>query len=440
MSTVQNPAHALFSASGADGWMACAPKLALERGVKDKPNKYAAEGTAAHTLASWALEQSRRVESWLGVSIPVDGFEFTVDADMAGHVQNYVEAVHNRIDEFKLRGAVSVRMLVEIRVDYSRFIGRPDSFGTSDVILLVEWPNDIWQIDVGDLKYGMGVEVSAHENKQMMLYALGALDQFSAVVDATLFSMTIYQPRITSAPDTYECDLRTLMRFADEAQSAALRASLYIKRIGRGVDISTDKFTPGEKQCRWCKVGGTCKARAEKNLSTMADGFVDLSIADTANEADHIKGIVDLSKSNLKNAGIDRLDALYPSLDEIDNWVKAVRGEIEKHAFSGSVFTTCKLVQGKRGNRAWIEEEGAEKLLKNMRLKVDQMYTFKLISPTAAEKLLADRPKLWDKLKIMIGQSAGKLSVVDFSDKRPVVLITPPSDDFDDLGELGELL
>lgn len=54
---------------------------------------------------------------------------------------------------------------------------------------------------------------------------------------------------------------------------------------------------------------------------------------------------------------------------------------------AGEAIPGFKMVQGKKGNRAWTDAEEAEKLLKSMRLKTEQMYDLKLISPTKAAAL-----------------------------------------------------
>ena len=64
---------------------------------------------------------------------------------------------------------------------------------------------------------------------------------------------------------------------------------------------------------------------------------------------------------------------------------------------------------------------GSEMCIRD-RLKVDQMYDFKLISPTTAEKVLKDaNPRKWSKLQPLIGRSDGKPSVAPASDKRPAL-------------------
>jgi hypothetical protein len=109
-----------------------------------------------------------------------------------------------------------------------------------------------------------------------------------------------------------------------------------------------------------------------------------------------------------------------------------VRGRIEHELLNGNVVPGVKLVQGRRGARQWLSTEEAEALLKSMRLKQEQMYNFKLISPTQADKLLAkESPRRWKKVEALITQRDGSPSVAPESDKRPALVIAPPADDFE---------
>ena len=49
-------AHALFRPSGAHRWIRCTSYLVWEQEYEDIGSRHAAEGTAAHTLASLVLE------------------------------------------------------------------------------------------------------------------------------------------------------------------------------------------------------------------------------------------------------------------------------------------------------------------------------------------------------------------------------------------------
>mgnify|MGYP000993083344 CR=1 FL=1 len=73
--------------------MRCPGSLALEAAFPNDSSEFAAEGTAAHTLAALALEQGNDAAAYLGRVIEADGRDFTVDEDMAGHVQTYIDAV-----------------------------------------------------------------------------------------------------------------------------------------------------------------------------------------------------------------------------------------------------------------------------------------------------------------------------------------------------------
>ncbi len=78
--------------------------------------------------------------------------------------------------------------MIEQRLDFSKYV--PDGFGTGDCVIIADGT-----LHIIDFKYGQGVLVSAEDNPQMKLYALGALDLFDGIYDIEMVSMTIYQPR-----------------------------------------------------------------------------------------------------------------------------------------------------------------------------------------------------------------------------------------------------
>jgi hypothetical protein len=96
-------------------------------------------------------------------------------------------------------------------------------------------------------------------------------------------------------------------------------------------------------------------------------------------------------------------------------------------------------VQGKRGNRQWGNAEDAEAMLKSMKVKHDQMYDYKLVSPTTVEKLAKAEvigPRQWAKIIGLITQSEGQPSVAPLSDKRAVLVTSAAVSDFDDVTTL----
>ncbi|API59610.1 hypothetical protein BSL82_10025 [Tardibacter chloracetimidivorans] len=401
-------AHARLSASGAHRWMACPASLTLEARYPESSSAYADEGTAAHELASMALEANLDADAYIGRVIPVGDRQFTVDEDMAGHVQTYLDAVRAYGDGHTL--------LVEQRVSYASYLGveiGEDGFGTSDAIVITA---DGRELQVHDLKYGRGVRVDAEHNEQLQLYALGAFDQYGLAYAFERVRMVIHQPRL-GAISEWDCTVEELLAFADSAKVAAelaMRRDAYNPQTGEGL-----RLQPTEKGCRFCKAKADCPALAKE-------------VANTVTGKPGIDDIEDLTQAtaDLAMTYSDALGRKMQMVDLVEQWCKAVRARVEAELFAGRDVDGFKLVEGRRGHRAWRDKAEAEALLKSMRLKQEEMYDFSLISPTTAEKRLKDSPRRWVKVQQLITQPEGKPSVAPASDKRPAL---NPAADLEDL-------
>jgi hypothetical protein len=452
--------HAKFSPSKMERIIECAGSLALEETCPDSVSKYAAEGTAAHQLAQWALTDGKfYTRAYQGRIIEViekkgtpkeERFEFEADEDMCEHVQNYVDDIVARIDAFKLQGA-TVELLVEQRIDISRMIGVPDQFGTADCVLVVTFPNGKTLLVVIDLKYGMGVEVVAEENKQAMTYALGALDEHSLANDIDRVLIVINMPRLDHVTE-WEIGVDILLTFRDQLQAGATKALEQIEVLRAGRDARKLDLKYGDKHCRFCKARGKCPEYAVKSLGPVMkfagaslDSFDDLTALDGQIVATVNAAVTKLDESDIGDAvGIDgivtrgQLAELMNSADALDDFLNAVRArvraEIEAALNVPGIIPGWMLAEGRRGHRAWKNTVAAEDTMKSFRLKSDDMYTRKLISPTAAEKLLKESARRWTKLKELIFQPAGNPSVVRDNDpKKKRLVVKPAIDAFDNL-------
>lgn len=402
--------HAKLSPSGAHRWARCSGSLALEAAYPDTSSKFADEGTAAHELASIALTEGKDVAAYRGRRFTVGHSTYEANQEMVEAIQVYVDAVN--------AAAQGHQLLVEQRVEFSSFVGVPDQFGTSDAVILT---ND--EIQVHDLKYGKGVVVSAENNEQLRLYALGALNEYSVMGDFKKVRMVIHMPRLNYvSEETITVD--ELLQFADWIKERATRAMDCIT-----VGATTDDLTPGEKQCRFCKHKANCEALRNQVLATVADDFVDIT------QPDQVASKLHAAEERIEVADNQHIATLMPHLDLIEGWCKAVRARAESELLAGHDVPGYKLVQGKRGNRQWSDEDEAEQTLKGMRLKKEEMYTFKVISPTQAEKVLKQSPRRWNKVQNLISQSEGKPSVAPESDKRPALVIQATADEFEDVTE-----
>lgn len=396
--------HAVLSASAGHRWVECPGSIALSRGKKDTAGKHAEWGTAAHELASWCLTGHKDAEAFEGRKIAVESNYYTVDREMIDCVQFYLDYVRQVVAD------TGGTLLVEQKVDYSAVLGVPDSFGTADAIILAG--NEIIVID---LKTGKGEEVEAFENVQMRLYTLGALEDFGLVADFERARKVIVQPRLPGERvKEHDEPVDVIRAFGEHAAKQGRIATLCLD----GAADPLQHLNPGEKQCRWCKAKATCPAVRREVLDTVSaadvNDFDDLTVP-----------------QELGTLDVEYLQRAWEKRDLIKGWLDAVLEKVTELAERGE-FPGHKLVAGKRGARAWSDEEAAEAKLKGMRLKVDEMYNFKLISPTQAEKLLAENPRKWAKLTDLIVQSDGKPVVVPNSDKRPA-LVAKVEDDFTSL-------
>lgn len=427
--------HATLSASGAPSWMRCYGKLAMEKPYPSTSSKFADEGTAAHEVAQMCLEQGQDASAFAGRIIEVARGEgvhrsvrkFTVDEEMVENVQKYVDIV---------RG-LGGDLMVEQQVDFSGWLfdegftlptldengeevgrHRPEAFGTSDAVIV--WA-DQREIAVVDLKYGKGVPVYAEDNEQAMLYALGTLSMLDLVYDVEddwAVRLMIVQPRIGNTSE-HVLTVADLKEFALKAKIAARHA------IHQYEGQAEPKLNPGQKQCKFCRAKATCPALAAEVLSTTTTAASDPTDFDDLTVA---------AGEELAEKGEDQLGAAMGKIDLIEQWCKAVRAEVERRLCAGEPVKGYKLVQGRKGARAWINADQAEEAMKAMRLKTGLLYDRTLISPTAAEKLYKAGdigPRQWPKVKELFHQKEGGPSVAPESDKRPALSLGVTADEFD---------
>lgn len=414
-------AHALLSPSSAWTWISCKASTAAQLGQPDDSSEYADEGTAAHELAKWCLEDGTDTAAFIGRIITVEsGREFEVDDEMAGFVQTYVDGVRERVEAYKLAGA-TVEMFVEQRLSIEHITGEKGAKGTSDCVLIACFADGHTEICVIDLKYGRGVAVDATNNYQGLMYAAAAVEEHSDFYSFRTVLIVIHQPRLSEKPSEWSLPIADLVDFVEKtAKPAAEQAMLYVESVDFA-PLTLSDFNPGEKQCKFCKAKAVCPALAAHVEETIGAEFEHIPMS-TLGAAVHL----------LDN---ERLGVIYESLDLIDGWMKAVRGRIEVELLAGNAVPGVKLVAGRKGARKWSSTDEAEALLKSMRLKQDEMYTFKVISPTQAEKLLAkESPRRWKKAEALVTQADGKPSVAPEHDKRPALVIEPAVDEFEAVG------
>jgi hypothetical protein len=391
--------------------MLCPASLAAERGITEKRSEHAAEGTAAHGVAELVLRALNPSWRWKRPE-----FKRTCAADYVGeHVENWLitddmsDPIQTYVDTV-LAEATGKILHVEQRVDFSHVVGVRGSFGTADAVII---NGD--ELQVHDLKFGRGVRVDAYQNKQLMIYALGALKMFDLGQDFKHIRLFIHQPRLNHVSE-WQLTVKELLAFGKTVKMAAKLCIKLFDAAEAGEIIPAKYYAPGEAQCRWCKRSGSCAPQTAYIYEAVAGEFVDLDAAE-------------FNALNPAELTPEQLTTAHANIDFIEAWCGKVKKEVYSRLLDGGGLPGLKVVEGRAGSRAWADKDDAENLLLELEESGD-IYTRKIVSPTQAEKLFKHDEEAWQRLQSLIVRPAGAPVVVSESDPRPALSV---SDEFTDV-------
>jgi len=416
----------LDSPSKADQMEACPGSVALTMHLPDTRSAASDQGTLCHWLSAevlsgthgWAITEATEYL----LAFP-DGSHDCPDVSPDLKVtQELCEIAQYYVDYVRREAVGADLMYLEARVVMNEALGvESGAEGTADALIF--FPD---MVKVIDLKAGF-TPVSA-DTSQLKRYALGARETFGHMCDAEQFKLVIVQPKLDYIGEVVMTSAE-LDGYATVAKESARDVRQAIQE-SENPCMSDDEWAatwlhPGEKQCRWCKAKAWCPALTNE-VANAVTGILDADMEDiTAKSAGPIQWPHDELGLAMSKVGL------------IEDWCKAVRAAVEGALVKGEAVPGYKLVQGRRGARAWSDEAAAETLMRQkFRLKVEEAYDLKLISPTKAEKILGEQPKRWAQLEKLITQSEGKPSVAPESDKRPAISVAPNADGMEEIDEM----
>jgi hypothetical protein len=376
--------HSILSPSSAKRWLTCTPSARLEQGFEDTTSDAAEEGTAAHLLAEIAMNKLF-FNKVIGVSVEeqalLDKYECE---DMHDYVADYVAFVQEQYNSVKARDE-NVIIYLESKVDISMYV--PSASGTRDVCII-----GAGVVKMIDLKYGKGVKVSAIDNEQLKLYALGTVEEMCVLYDFEFLEMFIYQPRM---------DNISSMRIA--VGDLINWASDYVIPRAKIAFAGEGEFVAGS-HCQFCKVK-TCAARAHYELSVVKDEFGDVRLLSPAEVVEILK----------REKGIT-------------SWLKALSEYALDSALKGTEYPNMKLVEGKSNRVVKNEAKLVETLVANG-VSEDKLYKPKALQGITELEKVAGK-KVFALAAVYLDKPEGKPTLVDESDKREAW--TPGKGDFDE--------
>lgn len=373
--------HAKLSPSAAHRWLVCPGSVALCADSVKRDSAESREGTFAHDIAAQVLLQDRdRVAELLGKT---DG-EFTLDAEMAQHVQAYVSAVRTQVM------LTEGELLVEHRVYLTAQL-----WGTADAL--------VWSygaLDVFDLKFGRGVFVDVVDNEQEMIYALAALSSHPEKVrhyNVETVRLHIVQPRRPDAEGlvhrTWETALEALLRWKREVLEPGVEA----------VSSPESKLSPGD-HCRFCDAKPGCPALMDRALASASAVFPQVDPLTTT-----------MSPPEPKQLTAEQLAFAIQNAEIVETWLKAVRKHATERARGGEAIPGWKLVQV-TGNRRWKDEAAAEQTLRAAGVNPTVQ---KLASPNALEEQYGKSVK--PLIATLTERRASGITLARENDKRPAI-------------------
>lgn len=365
--------HALLSASGAKRWLNCPPSARLEEQFTDEQNEYAAEGELAHEICELKLRNKYTEPmkpSTYNSRMKKLKDKPLYNAEMQDYTDKYVEYIDEIIHKYNTKPFISI----ENKVDYTQWA--PEGFGTADCIICCQG-----DLHVIDFKYGQGVPVSAVDNEQLKLYALGAYAKYNIINGFNNVYLHVVQPRIYNFSES-NLHINELLEWGQ-----AIKPIADIAFAGLG------EFKSGD-HCRFCKAKYTCRVRAQECLDT--EFYMEKEKSETLTN-EEIAGIIERA-------------------DNIKKWVEDIKKYALAEILKGNEVPGWKAVLG-TGKRIIQDADKLIKALVKEGFDEDLFYTRELSSMTAIEKIVGK--KEFDTLcKDYLGYQEGSPALAPIIDKR----------------------
>ena len=382
--------HAKLSSSASKRWLGCPGSVKLSEHYPNGSSIYADEGTIAHGMAEGMISkddklvQKYEVEAakFYGEHPELNGTFLEMQMILQPYVDYVFEEYAAQVHE---DGAA--QLMTEERVDLTEYI--PGGFGTSDVVILRQG-----RLHIIDLKYGKGVSVSAEDNPQLKLYALGTLARFDMLYDIEDVVMTIYQPRLDNvSTDTIKA--KDLYAWGEE-----------VIKPGAQLALSEDAPVHAGDWCQFCPARYDCKERARDAM-----------------ELQKYLGQMVLSPEEIAE--------ILGKIDRLTKFAEDIKDSALTKALDGEEIPGWKVVEGRSIRKYVGSEEEIVRQCEGAGYDQALLYERKLLTITNMEKLMGKK-QFAEVLGAYVEKPEGKPTLAPESDKRPAITNNSAAEDFAD--------
>ena len=365
----------------------------MEAEFPETTSEYAEEGRLAHSVCELAAKKKFTVMNNRAYNSRLKKLKADPkwDDEMLSTAATYVE----HLTEHAMRFEHAPYVALEVQVDITDYA--PEAFGTCDCIMI---GGD--ELIITDYKHGKGVPVSAQDNPQMLLYALGALKLYRPIYGDMIRRVSTYidQPRL----DSYDGASMTVEELLAWGES--------IKPKAAAAFMGTGEFAPGE-WCRFCRAKAKCRARANQN--TALEDFKDCIPLGRSIPMQTEYDATGFKPSNCLTD--EEIGALLVRAEGLVAWYNDLKEYALVACLNGKTIPGWKAVEG-RSTRAWTDQDAALEAL--MAGGVEEAIIYDRVPKTLAqlEKVIG-KQRFGELVGGMITKSPGKPALAAESDKRP---------------------
>ena len=337
--------HSPLGASSASRWLACPPSYGLiqRTGAVSPESEHAALGTAAHKLADMCLESGK--DAWEYIGQVVEGFT-------VGNEDGQIEpdAVQVYLDYVRPLAELADVYASEVKLG-NKWKPHPLYGGTADFVAAWDDSNGGW-LEVVDYKHGAGLGVDPVGNPQLLYYGIGGFKELASHLhDKAEVRLTIVQPRYHGEP------IKTWTTTVGELRAWSRDVLVPGMLTAEAVAGDGDHAYQTGDHCRFCPALVHCPKQKQdfEEMATMNP--------ETMTDAE--------------------LDAIFPKIDTVKMFMRAVEGAIMARLMEGGSYGNVKLVKKRSPGRIW--KEGVQQELET--LLGEDAYEKKLLTPPQVEKL-----------------------------------------------------